>query len=112
MLALSATIKSARLHTAFQQTQNLRIKRLGAVEQDEIDRVGKVHAQRLERVALPDLHEIDDAARLEIGLSARRLGWLELARDQTATAIVAQSRGKVQGGDAKRGSELDDGPRA
>ena len=36
--------QSARLQTAFQQAQNLEIQRLGAVEQDEVDRLGEIDA--------------------------------------------------------------------
>src|SRR3984957_20537613 len=95
-----------------EQAQDLRIERLGAVEQDEVDRFGKIDAQRLERISFPDLHNVDDAGGLEARISPCRLGWLELAGDQTAAAIVPERRGEMQGGAAKRGSELDNRSRA
>ena len=50
------------------------------------------------------------AVRLSWG--SRHLGWLELASDQAAAAIVTRGCGEMQGRYAERGSELDDRPRA
>jgi hypothetical protein len=112
MSALSATISAPGLKATLQQAQDLGIERLGAVEQNEVDRFGKIDTQRLERISFPDLHNVDHAGGLEVRLSPRRLGWLELAGDQTPAAIVLERCGEVQGRDAKRGSELDNRSRA
>jgi hypothetical protein len=53
--------------------------------------------------------EVDETAGGQIGPRPRRLRRLELAGDQPAAAIVAQRRGEMQGRDAERGPEFDDG---
>lgn len=56
----------ARPQTVFDQIEDIRIERLGAVEQHEIDRIGQIGAQRLERVALADLDQVVEVAGCEI----------------------------------------------
>ena len=48
-----------RPQTAFEQIQNIRIERLGPIEQNEIDRLRQVSRQCLQRIALADLDQID-----------------------------------------------------
>jgi hypothetical protein len=93
---------------AFHQRQHLGVERLGAVEQQQVDGVGQVGGERLQRVALADFHQVVQAAGLQVGACARHLGRLELGGDQVAAAVVAQRRGEKQRGDAERGAELDD----
>ena len=88
--------QGARPQAALEETENLRIERLGAIEQNKIDRLGEVRAQRLERVSLANLDQVVEAGGRQIGPRPRRLRGLELARDEAPAAIVLERRGQVE----------------
>ncbi|MCY1306014.1 hypothetical protein D9M70_558460 [compost metagenome] len=52
----------AGFQTVFHQIQHLVVEGLGAIEQQQIDRLGKTGAQGLERIAFPDFDKVDKAA--------------------------------------------------
>ena len=70
----------------FEQVEDLRVERLGPIEQHEIDRNRQIGLKRLQRVAFTDFDEIDQAAGDEVFPRPRRLGRLELAGDEAAAA--------------------------
>ena len=72
-------------------------------------RLRQIDVQRLQRVALPDLNEVDQACGGQMVARTRDLGRLELAGDEAAATIVPQGRGEMERRDAERSPEFDDG---
>ena len=89
-----------RLH----ELQDVRIKRLGAVEQNKIDLIGKIGRKRLQRIAFAQFDEIRKTALIQVLARASRLRRFELGRDETAAAIVPERGGKMQCRDAEGGT--------
>lgn len=94
---------------AFQQGQDVGVQRLGAVQQHQVDALGQVGGQRLQRIALAQFHQVRQPGFKQMVAGQGDLGRLEFGGDQPAAAVVAQRRRQVQRRNAERGAEFDDG---
>ncbi len=111
MLGVVGDHQRAGAQAAFQQGEDLRVERLGAVQQDQVDAVRQVLGEGLQGVALAQFHQVEQPPSGQVAPCPLGLGGFELAADQAATAVVPQRRGEVQGGQAEGRAELDDAAR-
>ena len=64
------------------------VEALGAVEEDEIDRLGQIAPERLSGISLSDFDEIEQTASFEMLSCARDLRRFELGSDDPAAPVV------------------------
>ena len=110
MVRVVAGDETGGAKVGFQELEHAEVKALGAIEEDHVD-VARRGGKSLEGIADAKLHELVEADGGEILPGALGLFGVELSGDEAAAAIVAESRGEIDGGDAEGGAELDDGLR-
>ena len=76
--------------------EDLGIRRLRAVEQQQVDTIRQIDGQRAQRIAFTDLHEIVEPGRGRVRLRPCNLRRIELTRDHPPVAVVAQRGREAQ----------------
>jgi hypothetical protein len=87
--------RGARPQMRFQQREDVGIQGLGAVQQDEVDRIRQVAGERPQRIARADLDEIEQAGCRQVGARPLDFRFFEFAGGQAPAAVVAQGGGQV-----------------
>ena len=73
---------------SLKQIEHFRIKCLGAIEKNEVDRCGKIGTQRLQCIAFADLDKVDESAGCQVLTRPSHLGGLELGYFPNKAAIL------------------------